>query len=77
MKKGYIEKRAEKLGEYIVRTDSTIRGTAEHYGLHHAMVFEDVRKRLPEINTILADLVDEVMERHIRNRECIKYPYPK
>lgn len=75
MRRGYIERRAVKVAKHIVDNDETIRATAEYFGLTHAMVHRDVRMILPEVDITLADKVDEVMERHIRNRDCIIYPY--
>lgn len=75
MRRGYIERRAVKVAKHIVDNDETIRNTAEYFGLTHAMVHRDVRIILPEVDISLADEVDEVMERHIRNRDCIIYPY--
>lgn len=73
--KGYIERRAMKVAQHIVNNDETVRATAEYFGFKHAMVHRDIRKVLPEVDGDLADKVDEVMERHIRNRACIINPY--
>lgn len=50
------------LGNYIVSTGSTIRATAEHFGLPKSNVHYAVTKSLPKIDPILYDDVLDVIE---------------
>lgn len=76
----YIEKRAIELGEYIVKTKSTVRKAAENFGISKSTVHFDVSKRLRRIDLELYEQVEEILkfnfgERHIRGGESTKRKY--
>ena len=80
MKRHDIEKRAVLLGKHIVAKKSTVRDTADIFGVSKYTVHIDITKRLERINPFLASRVREVVdfnwkEKHIRggNATCLKY----
>ena len=77
-----VEKRCIELGEYIVNTKSTVRQTAEVYGISKSTVHIDVTKRLSAIAPLLAESVNKVLQenkaqRHIRGGNATKEKYLK
>lgn len=76
----YIEKRAIELGEYLVRTKSTVRKAADVFGISKSTVHFDLSRRLKWIDYELYTEVKEVLEmnfeeRHIRGGESTKKKY--
>ncbi len=74
--------RAEMLGEFIVKTKSTIRKTATVFCVSKSTVHVDVSKRLKNINFNLYKQVQIVlknnfMERNIRGGNATKLKYAK
>lgn len=66
-----IDKRACELGNYILDNRSTIRATAQHYGISKSTVHKDLTERLYYANRRLYYKVKELLEynksqRHIR-----------
>lgn len=75
-----VEKRCLELGEYIVKTKSTVRQAADVFGISKSTVHIDVTKRLERISPSLADEVYKVLqynksERHIRGGNATKVKY--
>lgn len=75
-----VEKRCLELGEYIVKTKSTVRQAADVFGISKSTVHIDVTKRLKRISPSLADEVYKVLqynksERHIRGGNATKEKY--
>lgn len=76
----YIEKRAIKLGEYVVETKCTVRETANSFGLSKSTVHYDLSRRLKYIDYELYSSVKEVLdfnfgERHLRGGESTRQKY--
>ena len=74
--------RAEMLGEFIVKTKSTIRKTASVFCVSKSTVHVDVSKRLKTINFSLYRQVQIVLknnffERNIRGGLATKLKYEK
>ena len=75
-----IENRAEKLGEYIIDHNATVRGAAQRFGVSKSTVHKDVSQRLRALNPALYAQVRRVLdanksERHIRGGMATKNKY--
>lgn len=78
--KGIVEERATLMGEYIIKTQSTVRSTAKIFGVSKSTVHKDVAQRLKYINPNLYKKVKKVLEinksqRHIRGGMATKLKY--
>ncbi|MBQ2862749.1 MAG: sporulation transcriptional regulator SpoIIID [Clostridia bacterium] len=76
--------RPEKLAQYIIDNNSTVRACAKHFGISKSTVHKDLSERLAQINKSLYVSVKKVLdknksERHIRGGEAtkVKYKYLK
>ena len=63
-----IEQRACELAVYMVETGSTVRSTAQKFGISKSTVHKDLQNRLPQCNKILYEQVRTVLERNKRER---------
>ncbi len=77
-----LEKRTVKLGEYIVENKSTVRATAESFGISKSTVHKDVSKRLRRVDPVLYDEVKNILEinkaeRHLRGGMATKRKFSK
>lgn len=75
-----VDKRCVELAKYIIDTKSTVRHTADVFGMSKSTVHIDVTKRLMEISPDLAKQVDAVLQenkaqRHIRGGIATKEKY--
>lgn len=75
-----VETRCVELGKYIVNTKSTVRQTANIFGVSKSTVHIDVTKRLEKINPNLhkdvkAVLEENKAERHIRGGNATREKY--
>ena len=80
--KGNVEERAIELGEYIAKTNATVRLAAKKYNVSKSTVHKDVSERLKRINMPLYKEVRKVLdqnkeERHIRGGIATKEKYRK
>lgn len=78
--KDIVERRAVRLGEYIVEKKTTVRGVANKFGVSKSTVHKDVAERLKNIDLALYEDVKKVLEinksqRHIRGGMATKYKY--
>ena len=78
----YISERVVKEGLYILETNSTVRATAEHFGISKSTVHKDVTERLKAIDKQLYRDVRRILdknlsERHIRGGIATKNKYRK
>ncbi|MGN0470006.1 MAG: sporulation transcriptional regulator SpoIIID [Acutalibacteraceae bacterium] len=78
--KGIVEERASMLGEYIIKSQATVRKTAKVFGISKSTVHKDVSERLKYINPKLYREVKTVLEtnkaqRHIRGGLATKRKY--
>ncbi|HZW84024.1 MAG TPA: sporulation transcriptional regulator SpoIIID [Candidatus Deferrimicrobium sp.] len=76
----YIKKRVLEVSNYILESSSTVRQTANVFGVSKSTVHKDVTERLPLINERLANQVKSVLdlnkaERHIRGGEATRKKY--
>lgn len=76
----YIRKRVLEVSNYILESSSTVRQTANVFGVSKSTVHKDVTERLPLINEKLANQVKNVLdlnkaERHIRGGEATRKKY--
>lgn len=78
--KAYIEQRAIEVGEFIIKSNATVRETAKKFGISKSTVHKDVTERLTKINPNLAKDARRVLEvnkseRHIRGGMATKEKY--
>lgn len=78
--KDYIEERVMELADYIISTNSTVRGAAKKFRVSKSTVHKDVTERLLELNPALACEVKDVLEnnkaeRHIRGGMATREKY--
>ncbi len=76
----HIKRRALDIGKYIIESSSTVRQTAEVFGVSKSTVHKDVTERLPHINRQLSSQVKHILEsnkaeRHIRGGEATRRKY--
>ncbi|MBQ8401538.1 MAG: sporulation transcriptional regulator SpoIIID [Clostridia bacterium] len=72
--------RAEELALYLIENQSTVRGTAERFGISKSTVHKDVSEKLPKINPGLYAQVHMLFEknkseRHLRGGEATRQKY--
>jgi len=78
----HIKRRALEIGTYIIESSSTVRQTAEVFGVSKSTVHKDVTERLPQINKQLSAQVKNILEtnkaeRHIRGGEATRRKYKR
>lgn len=76
----YIEERVLQIGEYIIKSNATVRQAAKEFGVSKSTVHKDVTERLEAINASLAAEVKKVLdvnkaERHLRGGEATREKY--
>ncbi|MDQ0149335.1 sporulation transcriptional regulator SpoIIID [Eubacterium multiforme] len=75
-----IESRALEVAQYIIETGSTVRATAKEFGVSKSTIYEDITKRILDINPILAKEAEKILEinkleRHLRGGAATKRKY--
>ncbi len=75
-----IRDRCEELALYLIENQSTVRSTAERFGISKSTVHKDVSEKLPRINPYLSAEVHKLFEknkseRHLRGGEATKIKY--
>lgn len=78
--KRHIEKRAVELGDYICKTNATVRDASKVFGISKSTVHKDVTERLKQIDPDLHAAVKKVLdvnlsERHLRGGTATKEKY--
>ena len=63
-----IDQRACELAVYMIETGSTVRSTAQKFGISKSTVHKDMQNRLPKCNKLLYERVRTVLERNKRER---------
>lgn len=76
----YIEERAKKCAEYIVKTGCTVRACSAHFDISKSTVHKDVAERLKYIDEELFEKVQNVLafnlsERHLRGGDATRKKY--
>ena len=76
------ENRCEALAKYIIENNTTVRNTANIFGISKSTVHKDVTEKLAKINYALYKSVWTILqqnksERHIRGGEATKRKYLK
>lgn len=76
----YIEERVLQIGEYIIKSNATVRQAAKEFGVSKSTVHKDVTERLEAVNASLAAEVKKVLdvnkaERHLRGGEATREKY--
>ena len=82
MMRFYGKERCEVLADYIIDTKSTVRGTAQRFGISKSTVHKDLSQKLKQLNPRLYDCVKEILElnkseRHLRGGEATRQKYLK
>ena len=82
MMRFYGRERCEVLAEYVIDTKSTVRGTAQHFGISKSTVHKDLSQKLKYLNPRLYEDVKEILElnkseRHLRGGEATRQKYLK
>lgn len=77
-----LNKRAITLGQYILKTQYTVRETAKFFGISKSTVHYDVSKRLKKVDNSLYEKVNIILqnnfnEKHLRGGEATKMKYLK
>jgi len=72
--------RCERAAEYLVDNNSTIRATAQKFGISKSTIHKDITERLEKINPSLYKATKQVLdqnkaERHIRGGAATKNKY--
>ncbi len=78
--KGIVEERAVELGKYIIDQKTTVRSTAQKFGVSKSTVHKDVSERLKYVNPQLYTQVKKILEinksqRHIRGGMATRRKY--
>ena len=63
-----IDQRACELAVYMIETGSTVRSTADKFGISKSTVHKDLQNRLPQYNKTLYLQVRDVLERNKQER---------
>ena len=74
--------RAELLADFVIDTGSTVRATAQHFGISKSTVHKDLSQKLKYINPRLYASVKEILDinkaqRHLRGGEATRQKYLK
>ena len=77
-----IDKRVILFADYIIETRSTVRKTAQKFGISKSTVHKDVAVRLRSLDPDRYDAVREILnknkaERHIRGGNATRNKYRK
>ena len=82
MKRKSIEERVNEVVNYFVNKKSTVRNTADHFGISKSTVHTDISIRLKkfkpksELNSQVKKILEKnKSERHIRGGEATKRKY--
>lgn len=78
----YGKERCEILGEYVIENKSTVRSTAQYFGVSKSTVHKDLSLKLKFINPNLYNEVKKILEinkseRHLRGGEATRQKYLK
>ncbi len=82
---GWIPEEKERciqLAEYLIEHRTTVRATANIFGVSKSTVHKDISEKLPHINRALYEEAHRVLaqnkaERHIRGGQATKAKYQK
>jgi len=77
-----ITDRILKEAKYVIANNATIRDTGKYFGIAKSTIHKDLSEKLYSINNILANEVNEILEknkseRHIRGGIATKNKYNK
>ena len=75
-----VQKRVTAAARHILKTGATVRACADAFGVSKTTIHKDMRERLPEIDSALAERVSGVLaknraERHIRGGMATREKY--
>ncbi len=80
MRQEYIDRRTLTLADYIIKTGSTVRQTANNFNISKSTVHKDITTRLSELSPATFKKVNRVLqhnkaERHLRGGQATKDKY--
>lgn len=80
MMQDHIQKRVLDVTDYVLKTGSTIRCTAEEFGVSKSTIHKDLTERLPSLDKSLAEQIRKILkhneaQRHIRGGEATRKKY--
>lgn len=80
--KEYIEERATKIANYIIKENATVRQAAKYFGVSKSTVHKDITDRMERFNPVLAKNARKVLdtnksERHLRGGQATKEKYDR
>ncbi len=72
--------RCELLAEFLIKNNTTVRNTANNFGISKSTVHKDIKEKLRRVNPALYNEADMVLqknkaERHLRGGEATKQKY--
>ena len=75
-----MKDRAQRLAVYMIETRSTVRATAQQFGISKSTVHKDLSQRLPHYDPLLYRQVRQILdknrqERHIRGGMATQKKY--
>ena len=76
----HYEERSERLAEYMIEHNATVRSAARHFGISKSTVHKDLSFRLQHYNKSLFKQVRQVLDanmatRHIRGGNATRAKY--
>ena len=76
----HTKDRCEELALYLIENQTTVRHTAEQFGISKSTVHKDVSEKLPRVNQNLFQEVHTLFEknkseRHLRGGEATRRKY--
>jgi len=64
----YINYRVIETAHYLINHNSTIRETAKHMGVSKSTTHKDLAERLPRINRLLYEQINNILEKNKQER---------
>lgn len=64
----YINQRVIETAQYFINHNSTVRETSKQFGVSKSTTHKDLTERLPRINPILYEQVNNIIEKNKQER---------
>lgn len=64
----YINQRVIESAIYFINKEATVRETAKHMGVSKSTTHKDLKERLPRINRLLYEQVNNIIEKNNQER---------
>lgn len=66
-----IDYRVQEVADYIIKTQSTIRKTAEIFNISKSTVHKDIRERLKYVDKEKYGIIENIFKNHIETRHIL------